>query len=149
MAFGGLIGWLFNWKCIFSCRISSNIANYLKYNYFCDGDGISNVILRLWTFLDFYSRHIVGVAGDDIMFHILVITYYNVKKQIVEIVKVFMNDLLAASCTNQLGNDTTQFSLTSSEWRYLKELGLGKLEISLTFCVSLWPDVNDKGRVKR
>ena len=51
----------------------SNIANYLKYNYFWDSDGIDNVTLRLWKFSDFCSRHIVGVAGDDIMFHILVI----------------------------------------------------------------------------
>ena len=50
----------------------SNIANYLKYNYFLDCDGIDNVTLRLWKFCDFCSRHIVGVAGDDIMFHILV-----------------------------------------------------------------------------
>ena len=73
-AFGGLIGWLFNWKCKFTCRIISNIANYLKCNYFWDGEGIDNVTLRLWKFSDFYSRHTVGVAGDDIMFHILVIT---------------------------------------------------------------------------
>ena len=72
-AFGGLIGWLFNWKCKFSYRIISNIANYLKYNYFRDGDGIDNVTLGLWKFSDFCSRHIVGVAGDDIMFHILVV----------------------------------------------------------------------------
>ena len=50
----------------------SNIANYLKYNYFWDCDGIDNVTLRLWKFSDICSRHIVGVAGDDIMFHILV-----------------------------------------------------------------------------
>ena len=50
----------------------SNIVNYLKYNYFWDCDGIDNVTLRLWKFSDFCSRHIVGVAGDDIMFHILV-----------------------------------------------------------------------------
>ena len=50
-----------------------NIANYLKYNYFLDDDGIDNVTLRLWKFSDFCSRHTVGVAGDDIMFHILVI----------------------------------------------------------------------------
>ena len=50
----------------------SNTANYLKYNYFWDCDGIDNVTLRLWKFSDFCSRHIVGVAGDDIMFHILV-----------------------------------------------------------------------------
>ena len=50
----------------------SNIANYLKYNYFWDCDGIDNVTLRLWKFSDFCSRHTVGVAGDDIMFHILV-----------------------------------------------------------------------------
>ena len=50
----------------------SNIANYLKYNFFWDCDGIDNVTLRLWKFSDFCSRHTVGVAGDDIMFHILV-----------------------------------------------------------------------------
>ena len=72
--FGGLIGWLFNWKCKFSCGIISKIANYLKYNYFWDGDGIENVTSRLWKFSDFCSRHTVGVAGDDIMFHILVLT---------------------------------------------------------------------------
>ena len=49
-AFGGLIGRLCNWKCNFSRRIISNIANYLKYNYFWDGDGIDNVTLRLWKF---------------------------------------------------------------------------------------------------
>ena len=53
----------------------SNIANCLKYNYFWDCDGIDNVTLRLWKFSDFCSRHIVGVAGDDIMFHILVWTW--------------------------------------------------------------------------
>ena len=51
----------------------SNIANYVKYNYFWDCDGIDNVTLRLWKFSDFCSRHIVGVAGDDSMFHILVL----------------------------------------------------------------------------
>ena len=55
--FGGLIGWLFNWKCKFSCRIRSKIANYLKYNYFWDGDGIENVTSRLWKFSYFCSRH--------------------------------------------------------------------------------------------
>ena len=71
--FGGLIGCLFSWDCKFSCRIISNIANYFKYNYFWDGDGIDDVILRLWKFSDFCSRHTGGVAGDDIMFHILVL----------------------------------------------------------------------------
>ena len=52
----------------------SNIANYLKNNYFLDCDGIDNVTLRLWKLSDFCSRHIVDVAGDDIMFHILVST---------------------------------------------------------------------------
>ena len=33
-AFCGLYGRLFNWKCNFSRRIISNIANDLKYNYF-------------------------------------------------------------------------------------------------------------------
>ena len=55
--FGGLIGWLFNWKCKFSCRIISKIANYLKYNYFWDGDGIENVTSWLWKFSYFCSRH--------------------------------------------------------------------------------------------
>ena len=74
--FGGLIGWLFNWKLRkFSCWIISNIANYLKYNYFSDGDGIDNATLRLWKFSDFCSRRTVGIAGDDIMFHILVVSY--------------------------------------------------------------------------
>ena len=45
--FGGLIGWLFNWKYEFSSRIISDIANYLKYNHFLDGDGVDNVMLRL------------------------------------------------------------------------------------------------------
>ena len=53
-------------------NVISNIANYLKYNYFLDCDGIDNVTLRLWKFSDFCSRLTVGVAGDDIMFHILV-----------------------------------------------------------------------------
>ena len=47
-------------------------CKYLKYNYFLDCDGIDNVTLRLWKFSDFCSRHTVGVAGDDIMFHILI-----------------------------------------------------------------------------
>ena len=50
----------------------SNKANYFKNNYFLDGDGIDNVTLRLWKFSDFFTRHTVGDAGDDIMFHILV-----------------------------------------------------------------------------
>ena len=50
----------------------SNIANYLNYNYFWVSDGIDNVMLWLWKFSDFCSRHTIGVAGDDIMLHILV-----------------------------------------------------------------------------
>ena len=82
--FGGLIGWLFNWKCKFSCRIISNIATNLKYNYqaqnVLDGDGIDNVTLRLWKYSDFCSRHTVGVAGDDIMFRILVFFHIMIVK---------------------------------------------------------------------
>ena len=74
--FGGLIGWLFNWKRKFSCRMISKIANYLKYNYFWDGRGIENVTSWLWKFLYFCSRLTLGVAGDDIMFRILVY-YFN------------------------------------------------------------------------
>ena len=48
-------------------------CNHLKCNYFWDCDGIDNVMLRLWKFSDFCSRHTVGVAGDDIMVHILVV----------------------------------------------------------------------------
>ena len=51
----------------------SNIANYLKCNYFWDCDGIDNVTLRHWKFPDFCSRDTVGIAGDFIMFHILVV----------------------------------------------------------------------------
>ena len=53
----------------------SKIGNYLKCNYFWDGDGIENVTLRPWKFSDFCSRHTVGVAGDAIIFHILVIAF--------------------------------------------------------------------------
>ena len=60
--------------CKLSCKIISKIANYLKYNYFWDGDGIENVTLRLSKFSDFCSRHTVCIAGDDIMFHILVVS---------------------------------------------------------------------------
>ena len=37
------------------------------------GEAIDNIMLRLWKFSDFCSRHNVGVAGDDIMFHIQVV----------------------------------------------------------------------------
>ena len=79
-AFGGLIGWLFNRKCKFSCRIMSNIANCRKHNYFSDVDGIDIVTLRLWKFSDVSSRHTAGIAGDDIMFlilvaHVMIMTY--------------------------------------------------------------------------
>ena len=40
--------------------------------FFLDGGGIDNVTLRFWRVSDFCSRHTVGVASDDIMFHILV-----------------------------------------------------------------------------
>ena len=49
-------------------------CNLSQIRYFWDCDGIDNVTLRLWKFSDFCSRHIVGVAGDDLLFHILV--YY-------------------------------------------------------------------------
>ena len=58
-------GW-FNWKCKFSCRTISTIANYLRYKYFLDGDSIDNFTLRLWKFSDFCSRHTVGVAGNHV-----------------------------------------------------------------------------------
>ena len=64
--------WLLNLKFRFGCRIISIIANHAKCNYFLDDDGIDNVTLRLWKFSDFCSRHTVGVAGDDIMYNILV-----------------------------------------------------------------------------
>ena len=40
-------------------------------------DGINNVTLRLWKLSDFSSRHTVGVAGDDIMYYIVVL--YRIK----------------------------------------------------------------------
>ena len=48
------------------------LSGLFEYNYLLHCDGIDNVTLRLWKFSDFCSRHTVGVAGDDIMFHILV-----------------------------------------------------------------------------
>ena len=47
-------------------------AKYVKYNSFCDDDGINDVTLWLWKFSDFSWRHTVGITGDDIMYHILV-----------------------------------------------------------------------------
>ena len=58
-----------------SLALIINITNYLKYSSFWDCDGIDNVTLRLWKFSDFFSRHTVGVVGDDIIFHILVRTW--------------------------------------------------------------------------
>ena len=49
-----------------------NTANCVKYNYICDDDGIDNVMQRLWKFANFASKHTVGIAGDDIMYYILV-----------------------------------------------------------------------------
>ena len=42
-------------------------------------DGIDNVTLQFWKFSDFSSRHTVGIAGDDIRYHILAlhISYCN------------------------------------------------------------------------
>ena len=71
--FGGHIGWFMNWKFKFCGRIISDIPNHVRKKYFWDDDGIDNVPLRLWKLSDFCSRHTVGVAGDDIMYHILVI----------------------------------------------------------------------------
>ena len=36
----------------------------------------SGFVLQLWKFSDVCSRHTAGVAGDDIMFHILVKLIY-------------------------------------------------------------------------
>ena len=63
-----------------SCRMISKIANYIKYNYFWDGDGIENVTLRLWKLSYFCTRHTVGVTGDDILFHILVDSFHVPKR---------------------------------------------------------------------
>ena len=71
--FGGRIGWLLNWKFEFGCMIIiSNIANFVKYNSFWDDDEIDNIMLWFLKLSYFCSRHIVGVADDDIMYHILV-----------------------------------------------------------------------------
>ena len=48
------------------CKLSQ-----IQLFFYCDA--IDNLTLRLWKFSDFCSRHLVGVVGDDIMFHILVI----------------------------------------------------------------------------
>ena len=41
--FGGHIGWLYNTEIKYIWRMNMNKANYIKYNYFCDGYGIDNV----------------------------------------------------------------------------------------------------------
>ena len=75
-AFGGHIGWLFNWKCKFSCRIISNIANYVKYNYLFE----TASIMQRCDFINsqISAQDTLGVANDD-MYHILVTveTLYN------------------------------------------------------------------------
>ena len=53
--------------------MKSNTANDVKYNYFLDGGGIDNVTLRLWKFSDSCSRYTVDAAGDDMIYHILVL----------------------------------------------------------------------------
>ena len=100
----------------------SNIANYLKYNYFWDCDGIDNVTLRLWKFSDFCSRHIVGVAGDDIMFHILVCVLY----------LTLINLISIASCKTSVTPLLTHWSycsLAPSHQYYLKPL-ISSLSVS-------------------
>ena len=44
-----------------------NMANYVKYIYFCNYDGIDNVTLQLWKLSAFSSRHTVGIVEDPIM----------------------------------------------------------------------------------
>ena len=39
---------------------------------FMDDDGIDNITLSLWKSSNFSSRRNVRIAGDDIMYHILV-----------------------------------------------------------------------------
>ena len=86
----------------------SNIANYLKYNYFWDCDDIDNVTLRLWKFSDFCSRHTVGVAGDDIMFHILVHLWH----QLVVFPVTEFNELR----TRKSNNKTFKFHFAQAAW---------------------------------
>ena len=59
-AFGGRIGWLLNWKYEFECRILSNIASYVEYNYFLDDEGLDNIMLWLW-----YHRCVLMLAKKD------------------------------------------------------------------------------------
>ena len=67
--FGGHIKWL--QKRVLIYRIRINIANYVKYKYFCDDDIIDDITVPLWKFSDLCSRQTVGNAGDDIIYHIL------------------------------------------------------------------------------
>ena len=62
-----IIGWLFNWKlCKFSCRIISNIANYLKYNYFWDGDGIDHDDVIKWKYFPRYWPFVRGIHRSPV-----------------------------------------------------------------------------------
>ena len=39
------IGWLWCWKFNFGCGMIINTTDYIKYNSFCDDDGIDNALL--------------------------------------------------------------------------------------------------------
>ena len=118
-AFGGLSGWLFNWKCKFSCRIISEISNYLKYNYFWDGDGIDNATLRLRKFSDFCSRHTVGVAGEDIMFHILVNFVIVCVARLPSFIQRFEIGLNSVACHAYFELEHSMFLSDSKQMRYV------------------------------
>ena len=49
----------------------SNIANYVKYNYFLDDEAINNVCCNFEN-SQISAQDTVGVMGDDIMYQILV-----------------------------------------------------------------------------
>ena len=63
----GLSRWNKNW----------NVRN--SHSYVATAFGFT---LQLWKFSDFCSRHTVGVAGDDIMFHILVAISWSLEQAV-------------------------------------------------------------------
>ena len=46
--------------------------SYIILWLFWYDEGIDDFALLLWEFSDICSRHTVGIAGDDIIYHILV-----------------------------------------------------------------------------
>ena len=73
------IWWLYrmakNWKIFYIWLPNPYQHSKLCWiQIFCDDDAIDDVIVRLWNSWDFRIRQIVGFAGDNIMYRILLLS---------------------------------------------------------------------------